>query len=1090
MNSTADATNVLPVDNLGANYYHISYHPSSAAYSDGYTVIAVKDGTHVFQNGVPVATLDSAQVYTAGFLNADSTGLHITSDNPIAYFVTNQLCMIPRQVSARDVLFQQLPPVNQWGTRFFVPNTKQQIGRIRIMASQDGTNITQVGATGPIVSDDGLDTGSQPNLEDLQAGQFVELEMEVDGCYITSNKPVGVVAYMVGNTYVSSDIYPSAADRADPSETWVAPIEQVMKNILIAPFIPAGTSSLKDHFALIVTPTKTKTQTTVAIGTNPSAVLTGVTWIDNAASGYSYCSYQLTSNSTYLFDNPKGLTVSGYGVGNIESYYYMSGSASRNLSVPFYINEIYYEDFNRSVVCDSIFHIEINGAISYDLSLDPGYLVWRLDGNELTAYEDQSVIDTILPVGHHELILMITPQADAVITYEVSFTVAPPTAVWTPENNPSSDANRQKWNDVRNWTPSVAVPTACMDVYIPGNSDYYPRLTNLAECNNIYFIQGAEVGRPDSLKYEKAHVQLNFGLLQTAQDTESGTALLDLVLQDNDTYDRLTFAASTSAPLDRERWYMLSAPLRNTVSGDFSFGGFPLTFMRKFGPVTKNGTSYPVGDWTDTYTTYKEVLSPTEGFAFYMYGYDPSGTGNRNRGCLEYGLIDDYNDPDYFPERTGGSYGIRNINGILEFPFYEDSLMLVSRRTQAYDGINTSTFHYMVDAEQSSLGGYNDIVAQNDRLIRESSGGSYHFTTEENQLGKWQFNNPVYHPGAGLGASDEFLVGNPYMSSINAVEFLKDNQSLLEPQYRIWNGTGFDSYSVNLTAGLITTPVAPDTLNYYIAPMQGFFLTTKSGYSGGDIAFDVKKISTVRPVTTASNLRTGNASTETNRLRIEAENEYASSRLLIVHQPDAQNTFRSGEDVQRLFSPYGYVPEVYSLAGEIPAEINFTDLTADGIIPLGIKTDYQGVIKLSFSGMAHFPQASKIEFVDAAANLTVDLTGKTDYSYEFSNQAEGIQNGRFFLRFQASPTALKDIKDFKDLKDLKIYSDDSGIHIASPDNIREITLYNLQGQKIYESGLINRNFYTIRREPGLPAPVVRAVTASGVKSVKLGLINN
>jgi hypothetical protein len=192
--------------------------------------------------------------------------------------------------------------------------------------------------------------------------------------------------------------------------------------------------------------------------------------------------------------------------------------------------------------------------------------------------------------------------------------------------------------------------------------------------------------------------------------------------------------------------------------------------------------------------------------------------------------------------------------------------------------------------------------------------------------------------------------------------------------------------------------------------------------------------------------------------------------MILVHRQGAGNGFRQGEDVRKLFSPYDYVPEVYALADETPVDIDYINHTGEVTVPLGIKTGQTGDTRFTFTGMDNYNQASKITFTDVLLEQEIDLSGKASFTYEFDNQVEGIQNARFFLNFQASPTALKDLKE---LKDLKIYSDDQGIHIISPDNIRKITLYNLQEQKIYENSIAGSRSYSIRENFDSPRIIVR-----------------
>jgi hypothetical protein len=115
-------------------------------------------------------------------------------------------------------------PVQAWGKKYAVPASKQGIDRVRIVASQDGTNISQTGGT--------VKSGS---LTNLGKGRFVELEITLadGGCYIVADKPVGVCSYLVGASYLGF-----IGATGDPSLACVPPVEQYVDSVTIAPFVP------------------------------------------------------------------------------------------------------------------------------------------------------------------------------------------------------------------------------------------------------------------------------------------------------------------------------------------------------------------------------------------------------------------------------------------------------------------------------------------------------------------------------------------------------------------------------------------------------------------------------------------------------------------------------------------------------------------------------------------------------------------------------------------------------------------------------------------------------------------------------------
>jgi hypothetical protein len=406
-----DATNVLPVTSLGKDYYHFSYRPASsgARADNGYTVVAVENGTSVSENGTYKTTLSAGQVYSTYNSDAlDITGKRITTSKPAAYFVSNSV-QVPTTAGQADCLFQQLMPVTAWGKVFFVPATKRGKERVRIIASQDGTNITQT--SGTVIS------GS---LTNLGKGQFVELEITSAGCYISSNKPIGVCSYLVGQYYSGL----SSAD-GDPALAWVSPVEQFVKSTTIAPFVPTVQTALLEHYALIVAATATRDQTTMAVGNGTFTALSGGGWTTGAG-GYSFFSLKLTESAkSYSFANSAGLMVMGYGVGPGEAYYYLAGSAARDLTATFFVNneEYFYVD-GKSYECEDNLHIK---AVLEDASAASGYLRWFVN-DVLQPVTDQLEWDltssgNYLPAGNYTIRMEVDDLSGNTHTYQTTITI-------------------------------------------------------------------------------------------------------------------------------------------------------------------------------------------------------------------------------------------------------------------------------------------------------------------------------------------------------------------------------------------------------------------------------------------------------------------------------------------------------------------------------------------------------------------------------------------------------------------------------------------------------------------------------------------
>jgi hypothetical protein len=317
---STDATNILPVRALGTEYYLISYETHTKA-SDGIIIVATENGTMIYEdntalNATPLSAGEIWVNYKGKGTNATQNGRHITSNKPVACFVTNGgTAPGATQVGAgtTDNLFQQMMPVHLWGKNYCVPVTNLGLERIRIFASQNGTSITQTGGT--IIS----------GTTKLDKGQFIELQAlkTTGGCFISADKPVGVCTFMPTIGGGSSSF---ATTNGDASIAWVPPVEQFIPEVTIKPFISDSTA-INSHYALIVAPTSDIAQTTLYINSIFTA-LNG-TWTAIADSEYSFCTQTLiTANAdkTHVFSNPKGLLVYGYGTGPYESYYYLAAS--------------------------------------------------------------------------------------------------------------------------------------------------------------------------------------------------------------------------------------------------------------------------------------------------------------------------------------------------------------------------------------------------------------------------------------------------------------------------------------------------------------------------------------------------------------------------------------------------------------------------------------------------------------------------------------------------------------------------------------------------------------------------------------------
>jgi len=384
-----DATNIFPVEVLNNSYYHFSHTSWMGWLPDAYAVVATQNNTQLYHGGgeLPVATLDAGDVYYHTSLT-DMTGTHITATKPVAFFAAHQFASIPAGQN-QNYLFQQLAPDITWGKNFFVPVSNLNVERVRIVAQQNNTTITQTG---------GVFIYSSSGTYTINAGEYIELDALLinNGCSIQADKPVGVCSYLTGAPY--NGTYNSSG----PAQAWLPSIEQMISKAIIAPFIINNYFfAVTNHFALLATETLSKNDTKVSIGGNSPVSLSGETWNEHT-SGYSFYNMPLTNDTvSYTFTNPKGLLILCYGYGISKSYYYLAGSAMRELDAAFYANEVHFQELEEHPFCENkevAFQAEINGLHSAQESIK-----WYIGGVLQPTLTDHLTWSQTFPIGVYEI---------------------------------------------------------------------------------------------------------------------------------------------------------------------------------------------------------------------------------------------------------------------------------------------------------------------------------------------------------------------------------------------------------------------------------------------------------------------------------------------------------------------------------------------------------------------------------------------------------------------------------------------------------------------------------------------------------------
>jgi hypothetical protein len=484
---------------------------------------------------------------------------------------------------------------------------------------------------------------------------------------------------------------------------------------------------------------------------------------------------------------------------------------------------------------------------------------------------------------------------------------------------------RSDWHNVYNW--SNGIPDYCTNVLIPGRLAYYPDLTPgatvyneyfpEARCNYIHFEHGGEVYRTDSLHYTKAFVDME---------------------------------------INSNQWYMLSAPLKNTYSGDFYVhtsnphtdlsGRGMIVSMMRFGidnPQTGHSATHT---WTKAFNTHDIELQTGQGFALFA-----------NPHSSDYGHQYEIGEPFCFPKND---------------PFHH---------------------YYYIDGTSAGRG---------DDLDRTYIG---RFIYEDNN-NKAPVDGLVPLSHSSLATDTLALIGNPFMAHLDFEAFYNDNSTLIYNEYKIAYmeegdyspyGDFGDFRSYKGIGGYYTSSSPSDTLTQYIHPMQSFLVYSRG--DGGQLVADIVNHTTVAPTVTNSPLRSS-AQTDIKQMFVTATRGKQKSSASLVVTDEASPAYSAHEDSRKLFDTKALSSVlVYLMSSDnIALDIHTTNDLSE-IIPVGIRTDRIGRIVLNFSGMEAFEDQVRIYLHDTTTGDIINLFEQDEYAF-MKYESELHVDNRFYLSFQ------------------------------------------------------------------------------------------
>lgn len=534
--------------------------------------------------------------------------------------------------------------------------------------------------------------------------------------------------------------------------------------------------------------------------------------------------------------------------------------------------------------------VEISGLLNFD----PGERKFRLTINKLSIegnseeviYQEDitftkvgdrpelfSWTHTMRAPGQYEIQLVKLKQNETDLdeSHRLLFNVHPHRTKWMPGDTEKPT----DWNSWANWDRGV--PWSCTQVIIPQGAASYPFLQEDTQniCEVIHFEPQAEVVNTHRLEYKKAWV--------------------DLALKPN-------------------RYYMVTVPLKNTVSGDWFITSKKGEDGSAFLPdvfAVLNESTYPANRVTPTIyqrlweKTVKERLP--NGGSTIVYPASTRWTTPANALKQSYDAI------------SGAALSVWVHPGTpLENEEGDSETTYLFRFPKKH-----TTYHYFDESGEEYAEFYENIARDKDlihggeRFIYEQADGTVTFPVKQ-VARNLEYMNKTY------------LFSNPFMSHIDLNAFMKGNPQVVAVKVYDTDGT-VNSLVEDIEEGFITSRGENGT---YLAPMRSFFVQVEDDGMESDrfeIQFTEEMLCSAPQITRMRS--TSKAEKHSFHLLAET-NSGRCSAALIRFASGAQDAFVDREDSEVLIDR-GASPEIvlFTISGEKALDIQ--QRKQGGVIPLG-----------------------------------------------------------------------------------------------------------------------------------------------------------
>ena len=262
-------------------------------------------------------TIQRFQTFYLQVCGGDISGTRIIGNKPMSVFSGHECANVPLAVPPCDILIEQVPPIDTWGTEVVtIPLITRSADTIKVFASQTSTtvSVTRTDISSGVVTSDPSFTLNRNGFRELVISDYTPIQ---------SNNPIGVLQF--SRSYQTDNEIDS-----DPFMIWVPSCEQYRDSFVVAPapFHPsiAGTvvgRDAYDNYTNIAVPAEYFNASMITVNNNPinASEFSEIRRADNSIWGYGARLELDVGAQIIRHHNPNAaLSVTMYGFSSQQSW--------------------------------------------------------------------------------------------------------------------------------------------------------------------------------------------------------------------------------------------------------------------------------------------------------------------------------------------------------------------------------------------------------------------------------------------------------------------------------------------------------------------------------------------------------------------------------------------------------------------------------------------------------------------------------------------------------------------------------------------------------------------------------------------------